>query len=106
MLDASSAALTLHESGRAVYVRGRWIRLGPRQGVMLRALMQTPGKVVPLSRLASLVWGHQVPRTLINVHIHYLRKKIEIDADRPKILLTLPGAGFVVDPRAAGALHG
>ena len=95
--EEAAAGLALHESGRAVLIRGHWVPLGPRQGGILRMLMRTPGKVVPIAQLASVVWGRPVPRTLINVHIHHLRRKIEIDADHPKILLTLPGAGFVVD---------
>jgi len=99
--DTDSESIALHESDRAVFIRGNWVRLGPRQGVILRALMKTPGQVVTYAKLASMVWGRPVAPGLINVHIHYLRKKLELDQERPRILLTLPGAGFVVRPTAA-----
>ena len=93
--------IAVHGSGRAMLVRGQWVPLGPKQGIILQILLQTPGQVVRKETIADRVWGRPVTSSLIAVHIHYLRKKLELDADRPKILLTLPGVGFVLSTGAA-----
>lgn len=43
------------------------------------------------------VWNDSVTEdNTLNVHIHYLRSKIELDANSPKILKTVWGVGYIL----------
>ena len=48
------------------------------------------------SQLLDQVWGEQWvgdPRTL-DVHIRWLREKIEVDPAQPRLVLTVRGVGY------------
>jgi DNA-binding response OmpR family regulator len=77
--------------------RGRQ-HLTPKQCNLLAWLMQHPNQVISRKDLMERVW-HTVylgdTRTL-DVHIRWLREKIESDPARPTILRTRRGIGYVL----------
>lgn len=63
---------------------------------VLRFLMQQNGKVVSRDMLLDKIWGYEkfpTTRTIDN-HILKLRKKIEIDPNHPRHILTVYGGGY------------
>jgi len=70
---------------------------------LLVALAKEPGKVFSRDALLSDVWGyrHSTDTRLVNVHVQRLRAKIEHDAERPEIVVTVRGVGY-----KAGVLGG
>ena len=59
-----------------------------------------PGRAYTRRQLLDRVWGpDQVgdPRT-VDVHIRWLRSKIEPQPDRPTHLVTVRGVGYRLDP--------
>lgn len=90
--------------------RGRQ-RLTPKQCNLLTVLMQHPNQVISRKDLMDLIWETSYlgdTRTL-DVHIRWLREKIETDPTKPVLLLTRRGVGYVLEvdePRSPGVeLH-
>jgi DNA-binding response OmpR family regulator len=88
--------------------RGRQ-HLTPKQCNLLAWLMQHPNQVISRKDLMERVW-HTVylgdTRTL-DVHIRWLREKIEHDPTSPAMLRTRRGIGYILsvsDPREASGL--
>jgi DNA-binding response OmpR family regulator len=74
-------------------------RLTPRQVALLKILMEHPGEVIKREELFREVWQTDYvedTRTL-DVHISWLRKKIEADHRNPLLLKTIRGVGYRLD---------
>lgn len=75
---------------------GAPVALSPREYELLVALHQAAGAVINRHELLDRAWGEQWignPRTL-DVHIRWLREKLEEDPARPRLILTVRGAGY------------
>lgn len=80
----------------AVSHSGVAVNLSQREYDLLLALLDAQGAVMPRNRLLAQVWGEQWigdPRTL-DVHIRWLREKLEDQPALPKLLLTVRGIGY------------
>lgn len=80
----------------AVTRGGAPVALSPREYELLVALHQAAGAVINRHELLDRAWGEQWignPRTL-DVHIRWLREKLEEDPARPRLILTVRGAGY------------
>ena len=60
--------------------------------------MRNAGSVVSHASLAEAMWGGDFPdaRNSVKVHIRHLRKKLEEDPSRPKLIITKPGIGYLL----------
>lgn len=79
---------------------GQSIHLRPKEFQLLAMLAAHPGRAYTRRQLLDRVWGpDQVgdPRT-VDVHIRWLRAKIEPQAERPVHLVTVRGVGYRLDP--------
>jgi DNA-binding response OmpR family regulator len=79
---------------------GRDVHLRPKEFALLALLATHPGRVFSRRELIDRVWGTGFegdPRT-IDVHVRWIRSKIEADADHPANLVTVRGAGYRLDP--------
>jgi len=79
---------------------GRVLDLRPREFALLEYLMRNPGRVLTKTMILSHVWGYNFnPGTnVVDVLVSRLREKIERE-DEPKILHTVRGVGYVLEPR-------
>ena len=81
---------------RRVAVRDREVNLSPKEFDLLRVLLSHPGRVLGRDFLLNEVWGQDFfgdTRTL-DVHIRWLREKIEQDPSRPEYIQTVHGVGY------------
>jgi len=81
---------------------GRSVHLRPKEFGLLEVLARHPGRVFSRGQLLNRVWGTARdgdPRT-IDVHMRWLRAKVEPDPDRPVHLVTVRGLGYRLDPDA------
>jgi DNA-binding response OmpR family regulator len=88
--------LMAHELRRA----GAPVHLRPKEFALLAMLAGHPGRAYTRRQLLDRVWGHDHdgdPRT-VDVHVRWLRSKIEPDPARPTHLVTLRGIGYRLDP--------
>jgi phosphate regulon transcriptional regulator PhoB len=74
----------------------RAVSLAPKEFELLRFLMTHPGRVFSRQVLLDRVWGTEafVEERTVDVHIRWLREKIEQDASHPQCLLTVRGVGY------------
>ncbi len=81
---------------REVTLAGERVGLTPTEYELLRALVLNAGKVMTHNQLLRLVWGapYVEESHLLRVNISNLRKKIEINPDQPKYIITEPGVGY------------
>lgn len=101
---AVGPGLELDLVSRALRRDGRLVHLRPLEFRLLERLAREPGR--PLSRRQLLldVWGTdglEASRT-VDVHIRWLRLKVEADPERPERLLTVRGIGYQLEPGTDG----
>ncbi|MDL2225919.1 response regulator transcription factor [Eubacteriales bacterium OttesenSCG-928-M02] len=88
--------LTLDVERRRVTRRGEPISLTMKEFDILTVLMENAGRVFTRDMLLDRVWGidfYGDART-VDVHIRYLRQKIEDAPERPRWILTSRGVGY------------
>ena len=88
--------LEIDREGRAVRRDGKLIHLTPHEFDLLRVLGENEGKLMTHARILRDVWGpaYQREANYLHVYVSQLRRKIEDDPARPKLLLTAPGLGY------------
>ncbi|MCK9495522.1 MAG: response regulator transcription factor [Dehalococcoidia bacterium] len=87
---------TRHEFTRG----GEPVKLRPREFALLEFLMRNPGQVFTRDAILEQVWGLSYPgetRT-VDVHVRWLREKIEDDPSDPKHLQTVRSVGYKFQP--------
>lgn len=82
--------------GRQVYCRNQEVELQPKQFELLKYLMQNRGTVLTRDQLLQNVWGYDYvgdTRT-VDVHVRWLREKLEEDPANPRLIQTVRGVGY------------
>ena len=100
-LASSSAAieigpLRIHPARRQVEVEGESKELTYVEFELVRFLAEQPGRVFSRFDLLEKIWGSSQfrdPRT-VDVHVRHLREKLERDASKPELILTVRGVGY------------
>jgi DNA-binding response OmpR family regulator len=85
--------------GRRVTRAGRELRLTHKEFNLLTELMRNAGVVLSRDLLLEKIWGYEYlgdSRT-VDVHVRWLRQKIEDDASAPTRITTIRGVGYRFD---------
>ena len=79
---------------------GRTVHLRPKEFGLLAMLAAHPGRAYTRRQLLDRVWGpdHDGDPRTVDVHVRWLRAKIEPEPARPVHLVTLRGIGYRLDP--------
>lgn len=80
----------------AVYRDGNIVELNPKEFELLVYLMSNRGQVMSREKILGKVWGYEYignDRT-VDVHMRWLRQKLEEDAENPQYLVTVRGYGY------------
>lgn len=88
--------LRLEPSSRRVYKYDKELQLSTREFDLLSLLISQAGRAISRDELISTVWGSEWsgdPRTL-EVHVRWLRLKIEDDPTTPRYVQTVRGYGY------------
>ena len=91
--------LVINRASRNVTLNGKSVDLRPREFDLLTHMAANPGRVYTRDQLLHDVWGFEYigdTRT-VDVHVRWLRLKIEEDPARPKILGTVRGVGYRIN---------
>ncbi|MDJ0625308.1 MAG: response regulator transcription factor [Candidatus Caenarcaniphilales bacterium] len=86
--------------GHTVALNGNEIELTQREFDLLKTLAINPNRVYSRNQLLEQVWGWSFigeSRT-VDVHIRYLREKLERDPANPEMIRTVRGIGYKLVP--------
>jgi two-component system KDP operon response regulator KdpE len=85
---------------RAIALKGKAVRLTPKEFELLHYLVANQGKPLPHRRMLQAVWGPDYggETEYLRVFINQLRKKIEPDPQHPRYIHTEPWVGYRFDP--------
>jgi DNA-binding response OmpR family regulator len=89
-------ALRLNLERRRAFQGEQELMLSPREFDLLAELMRHPGAALSRDLLLDRVWGYDFvgdTRT-VDVHIRWLREKIEEDPSAPQLIQTVRGIGY------------
>lgn len=85
---------------REIIVGDKKLELTLKEFELLEILIRNKGKILTRDTLLDKIWGYEYigeTRT-VDVHIRYLRKKIEMDDKNPKFIETIRGVGYRFNP--------
>lgn len=85
---------------REVIIFDKKIDLTVKEFELLEILVKNKGNILTREMLLDKIWGYEYvgeTRT-VDVHIRYLRKKIEEDDKNPKFIETIRGVGYRFNP--------
>lgn len=92
--------LSLGEDGHTVLADGRAVRLSESEFSLLSLLYRAGGAYVARDTLLAEVFGTAEDPGILNVYIHYLRKKLE--AGDEKIIFSSRGDGYRLNEKFCG----
>ena len=87
---------------REIKVKNKVIDLTLKEFELLEILIKNKGRILTREKLLEKIWGYEYigeTRT-VDVHIRYLRKKIEEDDKTPKFIETIRGVGYRFNPNS------
>jgi two-component system, OmpR family, alkaline phosphatase synthesis response regulator PhoP len=75
---------------------GRPVELSAKEFKLLRYFLLNPGVALGRNELLDQVWGKDaMPSTrTVDVHVAWLRRKLEADPRRPALIVTVHGLGY------------
>jgi len=88
--------ITLSPEECRVTVRGAEVALSPKEFRLLELFMSYPKRVWSREHLIDQVWGPDFlgDTKTVDVHIRWLREKLEEDPSKPKYIVTVRGFGY------------
>jgi two-component system phosphate regulon response regulator PhoB len=88
--------ITLYPQECRVVVRGQEVNLSPKEFRLLELFMNHPRRVWSREHLLDQVWGVDFvgDSKTVDVHIRWLREKLELDPSHPEYIITVRGFGY------------
>ena len=79
-----------------VTVRGKEVNLSPKELKLLDLFMTYPRRVWSRDQLIEQIWGLNFlgDTKTVDVHIRWLREKLELDPSHPEYIITVRGFGY------------
>ncbi len=92
--------LVLDQEARALWDGNTAVHLRPKEYALLCLLAGQPGHAFSRTELLGLVWGpdRSADTRTVDVHVRWLRAKIEPDPEHAVHLVTVRGTGYRFDP--------
>ncbi len=89
-------ALHLDADHHEVTIAGQQLPLSSKPFAILKTLMEAPSRVFSRSELVDRVWGPQfaIGQHTLDVHVHALRRQLDLVPQRRCQLITIKGVGF------------
>lgn len=88
--------ISLYTQECRVMVRGEEVNLSPKEFRLLELFMSYPKRVWSREQLIEQVWGVDFlgDTKTVDVHIRWLREKLEADPSQPEYIVTVRGFGY------------
>ncbi|MEL6160220.1 MAG: response regulator transcription factor [Cyanobacteria bacterium J06623_5] len=90
------ADIALHTDECRVFLADSEINLSPKEFKILELLLSQPKRVWSRNQIIDQVWGYDFmgDNKTVDVHIRWLREKLEENPSQPKYLKTVRGFGY------------
>ncbi len=95
----SANGLEVDVDGHTARLDGRPLQMKPREFSLLALLMENTGRVFTRRQILERLWGYDYigdTRT-VDVHVRWLREKIEPEPSKPRRIVTIRGVGYRFD---------
>ena len=94
--DYEAGVVSIDVAQRRVLVHGEEVQLTPLEFKLLSALVRNSTQVLGHEQLLEQVWGHDYfgDSKTVDVHIRWLREKLEANPSAPEHLVTVRGFGY------------
>lgn len=94
--EMTSNDIRLNLTGRRVFKGDEEVKLSNKEFDLLAELMRNRHAVLSRDLILTKVWGYDyfVDKRTVDVHIRWLREKIEDDASNPRRIITVRGVGY------------
>ncbi|BED92753.1 MAG: response regulator transcription factor [Candidatus Paraimprobicoccus trichonymphae] len=88
--------ISINLAKRTITKRGSFVELTTKEFDMFTLLIKSKGRVLNRHQIIQKVWGADCEDNIrtVDVHIRYIRKKIEDEPENPKYVKTLRGVGY------------
>jgi two-component system phosphate regulon response regulator PhoB len=88
--------ITLYTQECRVFARDEEINLSPKEFKILELFMSNPRRVWSREQLIDRIWGVDFlgDTKTVDVHIRWLREKLEKDPSQPEYIITVRGFGY------------
>jgi DNA-binding response OmpR family regulator len=97
--DVALGRLRLNATAATITLDGQPLALTGREYDLLAYLMHRPGRAISRETLRDEVWGWSIgDASTVTVHVRRLREKLEADPGEPRILCTVWGVGYRLNP--------
>jgi DNA-binding response OmpR family regulator len=94
---AEVGGMAIDVARHQVTVKGKLVRLAPKEFAVLRLLVEADGKVLSREQLLELIWGHEkgmdIDTRTVDQHVARLRRKL---GDAGSRIVTVPNFGYQV----------
>lgn len=97
--NSVAPGLILDADHYAVQVNGQHVALTPTEFLLLETLCQSSGDHLSAEELLERVWHYPPGRgdpALVRNHVRNLRRKLERDPNRPRIVISSHGRGYTI----------
>ena len=94
-----SEDLTIDQISHSVTLGDKTLEMKPREFSLLTLLVSNKGRAFTRNQILERLWGHDYigdSRT-VDVHVRWLREKIELDPSKPRRIVTIRGLGYRFD---------
>ena len=94
-----SEDLTIDQISHSVTLGDKTLEMKPREFSLLAMLAANKGRAFTRNQILERLWGHDYigdSRT-VDVHVRWLREKIETDPSKPRRIVTIRGLGYRFD---------
>jgi two-component system KDP operon response regulator KdpE len=94
-----SADIVIDLAKPAIRRAGKDVHLTKTEWDVLRALLKHAGRTLTHRQIFGAVWANSYgdAQQYLRVHIRSLRKKLEVDSVRPRLIVTEPGVGYRIE---------
>ncbi len=92
----TSGPIVLYVESHKVEIDGKEVSFSLKEFLILAELMRNKGIILSRDLIYTKVWGDDafVDRRTVDVHIRWIRQKIEEDPSIPNRILTVRGSGY------------
>lgn len=94
-----SGNLSIDMKGHTASLNGEPLYMKPREFALIALLAANKGRAFTRDQILERLWGHDYigdSRT-VDVHVRWLREKIEPDPSKPRRIVTIRGVGYRFD---------